>query len=262
MKFGQGDLYIDELARRVTKYAIGTSTYKNLRNEKYILSLLPENNYTIQLLNYYEDPRSGPVLVYEYGGMDLLDAQPYMGGNNTVCQYILRQVRNGLLFLHQRNIAHLDVKPDNVVVDALTNVRIIDFGLSTIGITEIDYASGTVAYMAPEMVVLDIFRDVHAWVDVYAADVWSYGCLAFAMYFGHLLWEQASPNHKRFATMKEQQLSGMRPWESLSFEPKTPLWLQEELNSTLTIDPCKRQLVTRTHADSACIPAQGTVPVR
>ena len=241
MKFGQGDLYIDESARRVTKYAIGASNYKSLRNEQYILSRLPENNHIIHLLNYYEDPRFGPVLVYEYGGMDLLDAQPHVGGNDTVCQHILRQVRNALIFLHKRNIAHLDVKPDNVVVESLSHVRIIDFGMSTIGITEINYASGTVAYMAPEMVTLDICRGAHANVNVYAADVWSYGCMAFALYYGHLLWERASPNNKWFAAMKEKQLAGMHSWELPTL--KTPLWLLEEMNHSLTIDPCKRHLV-------------------
>ncbi len=63
-------------------------------------------------------------------------------------------VAGGLAYLHARRppIVHQDIKPANVLIDDDFNYAITDFGISsTLGHRDLyDFASGTLAYMAPE----------------------------------------------------------------------------------------------------------------
>ena len=62
---------------------------------------------------------------------------------------IIRQVMGGLLYLHQNNICHNDLKPSNILVNGDGTVKIADFGVSGTGRVRLDSA-GTPAFMSPE----------------------------------------------------------------------------------------------------------------
>lgn len=62
---------------------------------------------------------------------------------------ITKQVIDGLLYLHQNNCCHNDMKPSNILVDRDGTVKIADFGVSGLGRIRLDSA-GTPAFMAPE----------------------------------------------------------------------------------------------------------------
>lgn len=78
---------------------------------------------------------------------------------------ILLQVCNGVAFAHSKNIAHLDLKPDNIMVGEFGEVLVLDWGLavdfsdpksspSTQRVphkSELIHPSGTPSYMAPEL---------------------------------------------------------------------------------------------------------------
>jgi serine/threonine kinase 33 len=84
---------------------------------------------------------------------------------------IFRQIVLGVQYLHQQNIAHGDIKPENVVFTAEGAVKLIDFGYAKdkrVGTDE--DKSGTLWYAAPEMLTLGKY-------DTHMADVWSLGIL-------------------------------------------------------------------------------------
>lgn len=56
----------------------------------------------------------------------------------------------GVLYLHLQGIAHLDIRPDNLVVDG-ERLLIIDFSESVQGLDEVEGFFGTVGYQAPEI---------------------------------------------------------------------------------------------------------------
>lgn len=74
----------------------------------------------------------------------------------------------------QRKILHRDIKPGNIFLDASTNVKIGDFGLSRVLSDESQYAFthvGTPYYMSPEQMVDAKYNE--------KSDIWSAGCVLY-----------------------------------------------------------------------------------
>ncbi len=76
------------------------------------------------------------------------------------CRVIMRQILEGLNYIHSHNILHRDLKPANILMKSFENIsgaiKIADFGLCA----QLDYDSdttptercGTRCYMAPEQI--------------------------------------------------------------------------------------------------------------
>ena len=100
--------------------------------------------------------------------------------------YIAYQVLSGLLFCHQRKIAHLDVKLQNIVVDEYLNFKLIDFSIS------LNYQNkgpndkirlpfkGTNFYIPLEILKSDSI----AYKDLNKVDLYSLGVVLYNLCFG------------------------------------------------------------------------------
>ncbi|KAG6389927.1 hypothetical protein SASPL_151402 [Salvia splendens] len=95
-------------------------------------------------------------------------------------------IARGLEYLHQgcnTRILHLDIKPQNILLDKDMNPRISDFGLAKLcpnrsSIVSMMGTRGTIGYIAPEVFSRN-FGDVS-----YKSDVYSYGMLVLEMVGG------------------------------------------------------------------------------
>ena len=47
-----------------------------------------------------------------------------------VAKKIFKQILDGMCYIHSKNIAHRDIKLDNILLDGRGNVKIGDFGVS------------------------------------------------------------------------------------------------------------------------------------
>ncbi|MEL6741922.1 MAG: serine/threonine-protein kinase, partial [Planctomycetota bacterium] len=71
------------------------------------------------------------------------------------CRLAFHQVALAIAFLHERGVAHRDVKPDNVLMttrdDVTRGLKLADFGLACSGRREMYDRLGTPSYAAPEL---------------------------------------------------------------------------------------------------------------
>ena len=77
--------------------------------------------------------------------------------------FIIRQLLEGLSFIHNLGIVHRDLKPANIFIMNTGSVKIGDFGLSKdlskeSGLSRL-YAAGTRFYMAPEFATEQLLAD-------------------------------------------------------------------------------------------------------
>ncbi|XP_015690821.2 mitogen-activated protein kinase kinase kinase 1-like [Oryza brachyantha] len=101
--------------------------------------------------------------------------QKYKLRDSQVSAYT-RQILNGLVYLHERNVVHRDIKCANILVHANGSVKLADFGLAKemSKINMLRSCKGSVYWMAPEVVNPKKTYGPQA-------DIWSLGCTVLEM---------------------------------------------------------------------------------
>lgn len=94
----------------------------------------------------------------------------------------LQQLLSALQVVHEKDIWHLDIKPENIMVDSNNHVYLIDFGASK----HIEQSNGTLTtssmlaytpgYFPPEQSAVTM-KNIGAWTDIYALGATLYNLL-------------------------------------------------------------------------------------
>ncbi|CAL1536049.1 unnamed protein product [Lymnaea stagnalis] len=143
--------------------------------------------------------------------------------------HITKQILEGLLYLHQKDIIHRDVKGGNVLLREKFHIKLADFGVSKI-LEKISIATtaeiGTARWMAPEQLSKSYRKEV---------DIWGLGCTVLQMI-------TRSPP---FKDLQQQQqvlfrLGGENPSPAYNLNLRCSQDLKEFLDQTLEKDPRKR----------------------
>lgn len=95
--------------------------------------------------------------------------------------WYFRQLVAAVDHCHKHGIWHRDLKPENMLIDHYDNVKITDFGLSSLSDSDqkLDTVCGSPSYVAPE-----VLRG--RGYDGRMADIWSMGCILYSMLTGRL----------------------------------------------------------------------------
>ena len=96
---------------------------------------------------------------------------------------ILFKVANSIKFLHSQNIAHCDIKPENILITSNFELKLIDFGYShkfpdNAKNSKLYISQGTDIYCSPES------NKPSLGYDPFKHDVFSFGVLAFVLTMG------------------------------------------------------------------------------
>nr|CAB3236238.1 death-associated protein kinase 2-like [Phallusia mammillata] len=157
-------------------------TKEDIEREVDILTTVGHKNI-ISLHEVYES-NNEVVLILEMvaGGelFDFLSDKEYLTEPEAVAFMI--QILNGMDYLHERNIAHFDLKPENIMLlnkDAEPhNIKLIDFGLAQRITPGMEYKNmhGTPEFVAPEIIAFEPIG--------LPADCWSIGVITFILLSG------------------------------------------------------------------------------
>uniref|UniRef100_A0A087Y9R8 non-specific serine/threonine protein kinase n=1 Tax=Poecilia formosa TaxID=48698 RepID=A0A087Y9R8_POEFO len=137
-----------------------------------------DNNHILYFHDAFEK-KNIVVLITELCHEEMLER---MAKKSTVMEKLIRscvqQILEGLKYLHQKNIAHLDVKPENILMASPGSdlIRICDFGNAIKLDTSEDYYCkyGTPEYVAPEIINQ---TPVSIATDIWPVGVITYLCL-------------------------------------------------------------------------------------
>ncbi|MCJ8749688.1 hypothetical protein PDJAM_G00179310 [Pangasius djambal] len=94
----------------------------------------------------------------------------------------LKQILEGVNYMHSKHIGHFDLKPENIMLSDKQvpnpNIKIIDFGMAHCFLQGEEYKSmgGTPQYIAPEIINYEPLST--------AADMWSIGVITYILLSG------------------------------------------------------------------------------
>jgi MAP/microtubule affinity-regulating kinase len=95
------------------------------------------------------------------------------------CKLIFKQIIEGLLYLHENNVSHRDIKLENIIIKNKSEIKIIDFGFSICSPKDklLNFFCGTPNYMPPEIILKKDYLGEYS-------DIWSIGILLYTILCG------------------------------------------------------------------------------
>ena len=235
-------------AKVLEKFGCSMDVKRFFNNEISILSSLEHYN----IVRYYDNKEISfcYILFMEYcSGNSLLSClKKYISMyhktfNEEIIQQIMKQIVNGLKYLHEKNIIHRDLKTENIFVKFYnkenynnmnldkTHIKIGDFGFSTKEKNFLTIA-GTPVYMDP--IILKKYNErtnkENSEMFDKSCDIWSLGVICFELVTGKRLF-----NGKDIDELYQNVQNG---------DYEIPINLSEEIvsfiNGMLQYDPKKR----------------------
>jgi diguanylate cyclase (GGDEF)-like protein len=200
------------------------------------------------------------IIEEDFGGVSLKQTLKQKKHDLKSLLQISSKVSETLGLIHKNNIIHLDIKPDNILINAEKGeVKITDFGISAV-ITHAndelynpDVIEGTLSYMSPEQT-----GRMNRGVD-YRTDIYSLGVTLYEMLTGEVPFRSTDPMELIHAHIARQPLppnfvnSSIPPVLSsmvmklLSKNPEERY--QNCLGLKVDIDECLNQLLEKGHIE-------------
>lgn len=233
---GQGSFAsVKRAVHKQTNQTVAIKTYEKYRlidahrkkgvaREVQILSQLDHYN-VVKLIKVMEGPRHLHLVMEFVDGPSLYTYLKHKESKRLTeadAKEIFKQMMDGLAYLHEKGVAHRDLKLQNVLLDQKRVVKIIDFGFSTqvTGDRKVKMYCGTPNYMAPEIVERKEYLGG-------PADIWAAGVFLFAILCGEF----------PFKGLSDRELYKRIQAGVFLIPPHVSLAAKELIAAMLTVDP-------------------------
>lgn len=161
-----------------------------IRHEIAILKKL-HHPHVVKLIEVLDDPSKDSLyMVFEYcPDGTIIDIRLHHQTEplpEDVARFYFVQILMGIEYLHENEIVHRDIKPDNILLsDDRKTCKIVDFGVSEMfhkpGDDTMQKSAGSPAFMSPELCTAG-HLEYHGKSD----DIWSFGVTLYCMVVGRL----------------------------------------------------------------------------
>ncbi|XP_076068674.1 unc-51 like kinase 3 homolog Aduk [Oratosquilla oratoria] len=165
----------------VRKANLSSTSVNNLVTEIELLKNLKHENI-VEMKNFMWDDNYIYVVMEYCSGGDLSNfIRSRQRLPESICSRFLQQLACALQYMREKNISHLDLKPQNILLSSKKNpvLKIGDFGLAQhLQEEEVNCAiKGSPLYMAPEILLKHSYDA--------KVDLWSVGVILYECLFGH-----------------------------------------------------------------------------
>jgi serine/threonine protein kinase len=159
-----------------------------------VLSKLKDNGPQARLVNaldIYETPDHVYLIMEHVVNGELFERiEENVGLPLDYCHVYFMQLVSAVTQLHSLDICHLDIKPENLLLDHKGNLKLCDFGFAISSPVNGTYdgQQGSFPYVPPEVMAGEDPYDPRA------ADIWCCGMVLFVMCTGRMPWEMPCAN--------------------------------------------------------------------
>jgi len=225
----------------IDKFRFPTKEERALKNEVIILQKI-DHNAVVNLEAMFETPERIFVVMQKMRGdmLEMILNSPKGRLSERQTKFIVHQILVALHFLHQLDIVHCDLKPENVLLSGTTSkgglpqIKLCDFGFARIIGSESFRKSvvGTPAYLAPEVLNNRKYNR--------SLDMWSVGVIIYVSVSGTFPFneeEEIADQIKNAAFMYPPN-----PWNEISMKARDLIdkLLQVKMKNRLT---CQQALL-------------------
>ncbi|CAN8069168.1 unnamed protein product [Agarophyton chilense] len=201
------------------------SLKKKMRREISVLKVLHHPNL-MSLIDVFEIDTHLFLVMEFVDGLELFEYLVRRGALQiSESLNFFQQIICGLEYCHRRLICHRDLKPENLLLDRNLNIKIADFGMTSLNPpgSLLETSCGSPHYCDPMVVSGDMY-------DGLKADIWSCGVILYAMVTGRLPFDD--DNIQR---LLQKVQAGQYHLPS-----NLPSDLRHLIKAMLTVDPDKR----------------------
>lgn len=112
---------------------------------------------------------------------EVLSFTNFAGFEHKTVKTIAEQLLRAIEALHKMNIVHCDLKPENIMLSDVVNIKIklIDFGNTVANYNQSNFYVQSRYYRAPEVILGLPYNS--------SVDMWSFGCIIYELFIGHPL---------------------------------------------------------------------------
>jgi serine/threonine protein kinase len=150
------------------------------QNEVNVMLKIGAHKNIARLWRVIEDSKN-VFLIQEVAGKKALSDVIRAGNNKRLSEDdarpFFRQLTSAVSYVHALGICHRDLKMTNILISEKKNLKLIDFGFSTLNRANFRTYCGTPSYMAPELVKKMEYDGIQV-------DIWAIGVILYKMVTG------------------------------------------------------------------------------
>ncbi len=164
--------------------------------------------YVVQTISMVDDPQLGRAILMEYVHGRSLDKFVAENPSSAERRHVADELMEALIFLHERQIVHGDLKPSNILItDSGNHVQLIDFGFSDNEAFIAKNIGTSPSISSPEQLPTDVLKPER--------DIYALGKI-LALLFPHsakmVIRRCTSANDKQYTSVRQVRFALHRYW--------------------------------------------------